>query len=185
MLILIPTKRFATMKSAALLALALISAVPRLAAQTNRTPHVLGLDDGSESPQASLEDIAWLAGSWEGEAFGGTFEEVWTPPSNGSMVGLFKLMHDGSVSIYEIQTMTEEEGRLVWKVKHFNADFTAWEGKDEYVSFPLVKIEPGAAYFDGITLRRDNENLIGYLLVSHGDEVREERLVYRPVKGDR
>lgn len=169
-----------TMKLILLLIFLALLSIQSVDAQSARTEHVLGLDEGAKSPPASLDDIAWLAGSWMGEAFGGTFEEVWTRPSNRSMVGLFKLAHDGEVSIYEIQTITAEQGSLVWKVKHFSGDFVAWEEKDEAVTFRLVKIEPQAAYFDGITLLRDGENLIAYLLVSREDEVREERLVYRP-----
>lgn len=150
-------------------------------AQTVRTEHVLGLDEGAQSPPAVLEDMAWLAGAWTGEGFGGTIEEVWTPPSNGSMAGLFKLAHDGKPSIYEIQTITVENGSLVWKVKHFGGDFVAWEERDGFVAFPLVKMEPAAAYFDGMTLIRDGEKLVVYLIVSHGGDVQEERLEYRSV----
>jgi len=149
-------------------------------AQTVRTEHVLELDEGAQSPPAALEDMAWLAGAWRGEGFGGAIEEVWTPPSNGSMAGLFKLSHDGRPSIYEIQTITVENGSLVWKVKHFGGDFVAWEEKDGFVAFPLVKMESDAAYFDGMTLRRDGENIVVYLIASQGGEVREERLEYRP-----
>jgi hypothetical protein len=150
-------------------------------AQVMRTEHILGIDPEGESPPATLDAVAWLAGSWSGEAFGGTFEEVWTPASSGSMVGLFKLAHDGVPSIYEIQLIVEEEGTLVWKVKHFNNDFSAWEEKSEYVSFPLVKVEPDTVYFDGLTLTKNGANLVVFLSVGHGDEVREEMLTYRPL----
>jgi hypothetical protein len=144
-------------------------------------PHILSLDSRAERPAAKLDDVSFLAGAWAGEGFGGTFEEVWTRPAAGSMVGLFKLMQDGAPTIYEIQTITEEEGSLVWKVKHFNSDFTAWEDKAEFVSFQLVKIEEGAAYFDGLTLMRDGENLVVYLATSEKGATHEEELVYRPL----
>jgi len=57
-----------------------------------------------------------MVGSWTGEAFGGTFEEVWNPASLGTMVGLFKFMGDDAVSFYELMLLTEEEGSLVLKV---------------------------------------------------------------------
>lgn len=152
-----------------------------LHAQTGRTEHIVGLDSGGVRVAATLNDVSFLAGAWTGEGFGGKFEEVWTPPAAGSMVGLFKLMHSGAPTIYEIQTITEEEGTLVWKVKHFNSDFTAWEDKAEFVSFPLVKVEEGAAYFDGLTLVRDGDNLIVYLATSEKGATREEELVYRPL----
>ena len=45
-------------------------------AQTARTEHVLGLDEGAQSPPAALEDMAWFAGAWTGEGFGGAIEEL-------------------------------------------------------------------------------------------------------------
>jgi hypothetical protein len=66
-----------------------IIALPVLA-QSVRTEHTFALDDPENRPPATLDEVSWFAGSWSGEAFGGTFEEVWNPPSEGSMVGMFK-----------------------------------------------------------------------------------------------
>jgi len=150
-------------------------------AQVMRTEHIAGLDQGAELPTATLADVAWLAGAWEGEAFGGTFEEVWTNPTYGSMVGLFKLINDDKPSIYEIQLIVEEGGTLVWKVKHFGTAFDAWEEKTAFESFPLVKVEPNAIYFDGLTLIKEDEGLTVFLLVSSNGEYLEEKLTYRPM----
>ena len=38
-----------------------------------------------------LENLNWMVGHWQGEAFGGVCEEIWSPPSGGSMTGTFKL----------------------------------------------------------------------------------------------
>jgi hypothetical protein len=51
-------------------------------AQSPRTEHTLKLDEGEASPEASIGDIAWLAGFWTGDAFGGTAEETWWAPSS-------------------------------------------------------------------------------------------------------
>jgi hypothetical protein len=107
-----------------------IIALPVLA-QSVRTEHTFALDDPENRPPATLDEVSWFAGVWSGEAFGGTFEEVWNPPSEGSMVGMFKLMDDEGVSFYELMLFVEEEGSLSFKVRHFNPDFTAWEGKEE------------------------------------------------------
>ena len=57
------------------------------AAQSQLTEHTFKLEDPDVRPPATLEDAAWLTGSWGGEAFGGSFEQVWNPASAGSMVG--------------------------------------------------------------------------------------------------
>jgi hypothetical protein len=149
------------------------------AAQSQRTAHTFKLDDPDNPPAATLADASMLVGSWTGTAFGGTHEEVWNPPSAGSMVGLFKLMHDGEVSMYEILLLTEEEGTLNLKVKHFNADFSAWEDKKDHVTFRFIKADEDALHFSGISFYRINDNeMHAYIAMRSGDEVREEQLVY-------
>ncbi len=128
------------------------------------TEHTLHLEDGAHAPAASLADVAWLVGSWKGEAFGGRVEELWAPASGGTMVGLFKLLKDGSPTMYEIAWIVEEGGSLTFKLKHFYADLTAWEEKDELISFPLVSSTDDAVYFGGLTFRRKGEDeLVAYL----------------------
>jgi hypothetical protein len=131
-------------------------------------------------PEATIEDVAWLAGSWGGEAFGGTFEETWNPPSAGTMVGLFKLRHGDEVAFYELETIVEVGGSLELRVKHFEPDFVGWEEKDRYAAFPLVKLEPDAVWFAGLTLRREGPDLVrAYLAVGTSEGMREEELVWR------
>jgi hypothetical protein len=149
-------------------------------AQSPRTEHTFQLDDPDIRPPATLEDVAWLAGSWEGEAFGMSFEEAWNPPSAGSMIGLFKVLQGDDVAFYEILLLVEEEGSLSLKVKHFDPDFTAWEEKADYVTFRFIKAEENEIHFSGISFYRLNDDeMHGYLVMKSGDEVREEKLVYR------
>lgn len=153
-------------------------------AQSQRTEHTYRLD--GERPAATIDDVAWLAGSWSGEAFGQPFEEVWNPPSAGSMVGMFKLLGDDGVEFYELLLLLEEEGSLSLKVRHFNPDFTAWEDRDENVTFPLVRIEDDVVHFSGLSFYRvGDDEMVGYLVMKSGDEIREEKLTYRRVAPDR
>ena len=149
-------------------------------AQSPRTEHTFSLDDPEQRPRATLDAVSWLVGSWTGEAFGSTFEEVWNPPSAGSMVGFFKLLNGDEVSFYELLLLVEEEGSLSLKVKHFNPDFTAWEDKADYIDFRFVKAEPDAVHFSGISFYRiDDETMHAYIVMRSGDSVREEKLLYR------
>jgi hypothetical protein len=158
----------------------LVLAAGETAAQSQYLEHTYKLDDPANSPPATLADVEWLAGSWVGEAFGGNVEEAWNPPSAGSMVGMFKVMKDGKVSLYELELIVEENDSLNFKVKHFGPDFHAWEEKEDYVSFPLVKIEENAIHFSGISFYRIDENRIEvYLVFKTADSIREEKLVYR------
>ena len=148
-------------------------------AQSQHTEHTFKLNDPGNRPAATLEDVSWLVGNWSGEAFGSSFEEGWNPPSAGSMIGFFKLMDGDAVVFYELLLLVEEEGSLSLKVKHFNADFTAWEEKEDYVTFRFIKADEDAVHFSGISFYRIDENTLhGYLVMRTGDEIREEKLVY-------
>lgn len=175
------TRRFSRPLAACVVLLCFGSA----AAQSQRTEHTFKLDDPDNPPAATLADASMLVGSWTGTAFGGTLEEVWNPPSAGSMVGLFKLMHDDEVSFYEILLLVEEEGTLKLKVKHFSADFSAWEDKKDHVTFRFIKAEEDALHFSGISFYRiSDDEMHAYIVMRSGDEVREEKLVYHRATGE-
>jgi hypothetical protein len=163
-----------------LVSIAASSLVAGAYAQSRVTEHTYRLDDGAARPAATLADVSWLVGDWVGDAFGDRFEEVWNPPSAGSMVGMFKLLDGDAVVFYEIMLLVEEEGSLALKVKHFDADFTAWEDKSEFVEFELVDVAPGSVRFGGLTFERIGDNEIhGYLALRQNGELREQPLVYR------
>ena len=145
--------------------------------QSRNTEHTLKLDDPGHQPTASFDDIDWMVGSWEGEGFGGAFEEDWMPPSAGTMTGVFKLMHDGRPSMYEFMLIVEENDSLAVQLKHFDSDFGAWEEKSEFVSFPLVKLTEDAAYFDGLTYRRLNDDRLA-VHVSVGEAKEEYEFMF-------
>ena len=159
--------------------LALFVASPCVAVE-QRTEHTFKLSEGETAPAATLADASWMAGSWTGTAFGKQFEETWSRPSVGSMVGYFKLFdEEEGVNFYEIMTLTVDEGTLSLKVKHFSADFTAWEEKADYVNFRLVKMEPDALHFSGISFyRRDENHIDAYIVMRNGEEITEHELKY-------
>ncbi len=164
----------------ALLLLAVLLVAHPAGAQTQPTEHTFKLDSPDARPAATLDDVSWLVGNWAGEAFGSRFEQAWNPPSAGSMIGFFKLLGDEGVAFYELLLLVEEEGSLSLKVKHFNPDFTAWEEKGDYIRFRFVKAEEDAVHFSGLSFYRiDDDTMHGYIVMRKGEEVREEKLVYR------
>lgn len=143
-------------------------------------PNTVTLEPASESPNASLSDIAWIQGHWQGEAFGGIIEDVWTPPLGGSMMAAFKLVVDGEVQFYEIVTISEESNTLMLRLKHFHKDLKGWEEKDETVDFPLVKVSKDKVFFDGFTFERVNDNEMNvYVRIENRDGTHEQRFNYK------
>ena len=118
-------------------------------------------EEGFESPPATLDQLDWLVGQWTGVGIGGApAMESWLPESGGTMVGTFvQETSGGAIQFTEHLYLMEEEGTLVLRLKHFDADLTGWEEKDDMLTFRLVAIEPCAAYFNALTLRcLDPEN---------------------------
>ena len=144
-----------------------------------RTEHTFALAEGEARPPATLEDAAFLVGHWDGTGFGGRIEEVWNPPSAGSMVGMFKFFVEDKVVFYELLLMTVEDGTLSLKVKHFNPDFTAWEEKEDFIEFRLVKFDEDALHFGGLSFyKRGADAIDGFIVMKYADGIREEPLVY-------
>ncbi|MEQ9413961.1 MAG: DUF6265 family protein [Cyclobacteriaceae bacterium] len=133
--------------------------------------NTLSFNEEDGSPKASLSDIDWIQGHWRGKAFGGITEEIWAPPLGNSMMCAFKLVIDNQIKFYEITTITEEEGTLMLRLKHFHKDLKGWEEKDVTQDFRLVKVTPGKVYFEGFTFERISENEINmYVVIDSQDE---------------
>lgn len=91
-------------------------------------------------------------------------------------MGMYRLVVNGTISFYELMNLSEEDGSVILKLKHFNKDLTGWEEKDRFVSFRLVKMGPQAAYFSGLTFQRiADDRLEIFLAIRDRDgRVREE-----------
>lgn len=133
------------------------------------------------SPKADLNVVKWISGHWKGEALGGTVEEIWTPALGGSMMCVFKLVIDDEVQFYEIVTVVEENGSLILRLKHFNADLHAWEEKDETIDFRLVHVTQDRVYFDGLTFEQVNAHKMNVYVVV-GSEGKETEIKFQYTK---
>src|SRR5262249_38284967 len=153
-------------------------------AQEQQTANTLKFSGQTKPPKAKIADLAWLQGHWLGVGLGGTTEEFWAPPLGNSMMGMYRLVKDGKVVFSELLFILEVNDSLVLKLKHFDADFKGWEEKDVSRSFPLVKLAPNEAYFDGITIRkRDDGSLREFVAIrKKSGELKEEEFRYQPVK---
>ncbi|MBV6645278.1 MAG: hypothetical protein KI790_07500 [Cyclobacteriaceae bacterium] len=140
-----------------------------LNAQDRLSDHLYTLAGGTPA-SAKVEQLSWLVGRWQGVGLGGTIEETWNPPHNGHMTGAFRTLTNENMQFFEFMDIVEVDDSLDLRIKHFSYDMKGWEDADEYVRFPLVKIEERAVYFDGLTLiREETDRIKGYLWVNHGD----------------
>ena len=149
------------------------------------TPQTLTLPDGVNRPAASIQDFAWLAGTWHGTGLGGTVDEVWSAPAGGAMVGHFRLIKGSKPVFYEIMTLVEVAGSVEMRLKHVNPDMTGWEEKNGFVTFRLAKLAGETLFFDGLTLRRTGADALEIVLALRNradGTVREETFVMARAK---
>lgn len=154
-------------------------------AQEPLTEHTFKLAKDAPMGKGKLSDVAWLVGSWQGTAFGSQFEEVWNPASAGSMMGMWKLYDkEKGVNFYELLVLKEQDEGLVLLVKHFSADFVAWEEKADFVTFRLIKAEADAVHFSGLSFyKKGGDQIDGYIVMTHKDGKKtEHHLSYQRVK---
>ena len=150
-------------------------------AQDEKAVNTRQLTEGQKPGSATIADAAWMAGHWVGAGLGGVVEEVWSPPRDGVMMGVFRAMKDGKTMFYEIMTIAEEEGSLVLRLKHFHADLKGWEEKDKFVEFKLVAKEGKSLYFSGLTLRQEDDgSMRSWVAVGQKDgAIHEEGFLYQ------
>jgi hypothetical protein len=129
------------------------------------------LAPGQTIGQAKIQDFTWLTGNWQGQGLGDFSEENWQTPQGGSMLGTFRQHKQGKPWFYEFMLLLEVEGSVQLQVKHFNPDGKGWEEKDDFLTFRLIEVKPGVAYFEGLTFRRQDDQLEIFLAMA-SQEVR-------------
>src|SRR5271170_1840324 len=131
----------------------LLSAMPivAIAQQPSPSSMVRTWTEATVSPAASIKDMLWLVGDWEGELDGGMQQHTAFSPTKGHMPGFARGWgQDGAIWFYEINDFIEVNGSLEFHVKHFSGDLAGWEGKDDFVRHRLIEVAKNVMYFDGL-----------------------------------
>lgn len=136
---------------------------------------VLKLSDTIKQGKGNIAQLSWLAGYWTGNGLGGDCEELWMPANDSSMHGVFRFAEKGKLQFTEYMVIEEKEGSLRVKIKHYGGGVKPWEEKENWVEFPLVKIEGQTAWFSGLTYaRKGNKLVIKLAMKSDGKSYVEE-----------
>jgi hypothetical protein len=97
---------------------------------------------------ATIDSLAWMAGSWYGTVDGDPVDEHWSTPAGGAMMGMFRWLKNGKVYLYELLAIEPDADGLVLRLKHFDRGLNGWEGKGQAVAYPLVKVGDQEAAFE-------------------------------------
>jgi len=104
---------------------------------------------GAEPIDADIGALSFIAGSWEGELFGGHGREHWMGPQGGAMVGSFILTWpENDRRLYELLLIEQEGPHVVMVFRHFNPGMELWEAeKDAPLRFVLTEAAERRAVF--------------------------------------
>ena len=129
---------------------------------------VLYLKPDQQPAKATLQDVEWLQGLWEGAVGNAGYQEYYVSEQSGGQMGGYVRgwFQDGSPWFYEITLFVEKNGSLEQQLRNFGPDFKAWEKDDQFIRRPLIKKTDNALYFDGITfVNKSYDEHIVYLNV--------------------
>src|SRR5262245_25153445 len=127
------------MKSRAILtalSISLVVGVSAIAAVRNR-------DAKTAATDPKLADFAWMTGSWQGKAFGGDYDEHWSPATGTIMLGVARTVRDGKTSHYEALRLEQTADGIVLTA------FLPKDGKfNDGTPFKLTKAGEREAVFE-------------------------------------
>ena len=89
----------------------------------------------------SLDDLAFLTGSWSGRSGAIDTEEIWIAPKGGVMLGLHRDAAPGTTAFYEYLRIEDRDGRLIYIASPRGGGTT---------EFTLVKVDEMGAVFENL-----------------------------------
>ncbi|WP_419948876.1 DUF6265 family protein [Candidatus Palauibacter sp.] len=124
---------------------------------------------GAAHQAPDLEDLAWIAGHWGGEAMGGQIEEAWFGPAGRSMSGSFRLVRDDLAIMYELLLLEQDEdGEIYYRFKHVGR---GWEPREETpLEFRLTELEGRRATFRNTAPEPPENGLLWFTYESPTDD---------------
>lgn len=96
----------------------------------------------------SVESFSFMTGHWRCEIWGGSAEEIWSAPSAGSMLGMFRFSRNGKLAFTEFLTLEDQPQGAVLYMRHFHLQLKAWEEKDRPLVWTARLRESAEAWFE-------------------------------------
>jgi Domain of unknown function (DUF6265) len=101
----------------------------------------------AQTADPALRPLSFLSGRWTSDSADGHEEEYWSPVIGASMVGTFRVVTEGNAVFYEFWAIEVEDGKAVFKMKHFDRGLVGWEEKGDMVRLTLTVGQPGDVLF--------------------------------------
>lgn len=94
----------------------------------------------------TIDDLGWLVGEWHGSNEQMRWEEHWSTPAAGGMVGMFRMLRGDELVTYELVLIEENDGRIEYYLRHFGREMEAWE--DGPLTFDLIEATEDVMVFE-------------------------------------
>lgn len=122
--------------------------------------------------KASINDLAFMSGTWTMQHEWGDMEEFWGPPMGNSLISSYRCVKDGKVVFYEFVVIEQVENIPVMKLRHFNPGSIGWEDKNSPLEYPLASLTQNKAVFEA---KDKSLRLIYQLKAGNLDVILEEK----------
>ncbi|MEL7488558.1 MAG: DUF6265 family protein, partial [Pseudomonadota bacterium] len=114
---------------------------------------------------------------WRGGSETFVFEEFWWPADGGVMTGMARGVKDGDLAVLEYIIIEETEDAAMMRFKHFNADFSNWDGEaDAPITLALTTLNGTDALFEAIEADAHVQS-IRYYIGDEGDLYTDVKLL--------
>jgi predicted enzyme related to lactoylglutathione lyase len=120
----------------------------------------------------TLDDVAFMAGTWHTEWHGSDLEEHFSRPAGGTMMGMFRWMTDGATRLTEHMVIEQRDDGVHLFLRHFNAGAEPWEQEQEGAMHMVlthaaddrcVFTDESRAFPRTITYHRSGSELVSHL----------------------
>ncbi len=92
-----------------------------------------------QQARATISDVAWLAGAWQGSDGPMSVEERWTAPAGGAMLAVSRTIKGDRMVAFEFLRIVERDGGLV---------YIAQPNGRPPTEFALTQVSKGSATFE-------------------------------------
>lgn len=102
--------------------------------------------DKSMNPNATVDDLGWMSGTWHGEIFGSPIQEQWHAPKDGVILGTSRMGTDPARTTYEFLLIEEKNGVPTMFLRHFKQYLSSDEKAP--MEYSLTRIDNKKAVFE-------------------------------------
>jgi len=96
----------------------------------------------------TIDDLAFLAGTWLADHDGDRLEEHYMAPVDGIILGMFRWSSDGATGLTEHIVIEQQDDAVRMLLRHFNPGSTPWASEaDAPTTLTLDSVEGGRAVF--------------------------------------